>query len=110
MVGKEFRPSSFQPMERGYARDAVQVWYAGALLTRDAGSFELLPRSYARTARQVYYQGRVVAGADAESFAELETPSDEADAKDRNRSYMQGVRADAIANTAAADKARPRAR
>lgn len=103
-------PLSFQPMERGYARDAMQVWYAGALLTRDASSFELLPRSYARTARQVYYQGRVVAAADAESFAELDTPSDQADAKDRNRSYLQGVRADTIANTASADRARSRAR
>ncbi len=85
-------PASFQALERGYARDAAQVWYEGTPLTRDVAGFELLPRSYARTSKQVFYQGKPVAGADAASFSELEDPSEEADARDRNRRYLQGAR------------------
>jgi hypothetical protein len=90
-------PSSFRALERGYAADAGQVWYRGAPLTRDVASFTLLARSYARTSTQVFYDGRPIRGADAASFAELDTPNEQADARDKANNYLQGRRVDATA-------------
>jgi len=99
-------PTSFRALERGYAADAAQVWYRGAPLTRDVAGFALLPRSYARTSSQVFYDGRVVRGADAASFAELEPPTEQADARDKSTSYLQGRRVDPTATTASAVRSR----
>ena len=84
------QPASFTVLDSGYAADAGQVYYKGKPLTRDAGGFRVLGLGYARTGTHVYYDGQPVAGADPATFARLEPPTDDADAKDARRAYQRG--------------------
>ena len=89
-------PESFKVLDvGGYAADAAQVYYRGALVTKDVASFQPLERGYARTATRVYYDGKPVPGADAATFAALEQLTDTADAKDRSGTYKEGRRTQA---------------
>jgi len=89
---KGARPDSFTALDEGYATDAGQVYFRGAVLVTDASSFRLLQFGYAKTAAQVYYMGKAVARADATSFVTLERPTETADATDRNATYQLGRR------------------
>ena len=93
MQVKGAQPGSFAALEEGYAIDAAQVYYRGALLTKEVPSFKMLQYGYAKTATQVYYSGKPVAGADAGTFTTLDRVTETADAQDRGATYQQGRQA-----------------
>jgi hypothetical protein len=91
MLVKGALPESFKVLDiYGHAADASQAYYRGELVTKDVASFKVLDAGYAKTATHVYYTGKPIQGADAASFALLDPPSDETDAKDRSSAYKRG--------------------
>jgi DKNYY family protein len=99
--------ATFAALDTHYARDRTRVFH-GALEPGTGGkppvrrivelkgaradAFSLLDGGYAKTDTQVYHAGRLVPGADAASFAILESPTQAVDAKDRTHTYQQGRR------------------
>ncbi len=83
-------PVTFTALEPGYAVDAGQGYFRGKVLTREVASFRALSFGYAKSATEVFSEGERIAGADAPSFATLESPTDSADAKDARAEYQQG--------------------
>jgi len=86
-------PTSFTALEFGYAADSARVYFKGNPLTNDPASFRVLRLGYAVSKDAVFYDGVVVPGADASTFAMLDSPTDSADARDAKRGYRQGRRA-----------------
>lgn len=93
--------ASFQLLEpvsgvgvRGdYARDAHRVYHRAQVLTQDVVRFAVLGHGYARSATQVWHEGRLLAGADAASFAlTTAVPDVHIDATDVRAAYWLGER------------------
>jgi hypothetical protein len=93
-------PESFIAKDGGYATDARQAYHDGKVLTKDAANFQVLQFGYAKSSNAVYYQGQAIAGADAATFA-MQSPNEQADARDAQASYLQGKRTPAAQAKAA---------
>jgi hypothetical protein len=85
-------PGTFKSLGSGYAADDSLVFYRGVLVSKEAPTFQVLTMSYAKSASQVFYLGEAVKGADAPSFAVLDSLTETADAADRAATYQQGRR------------------
>jgi len=84
--------ATFVALDDGYAKDSRQVWHRGRLVSRAPGTLAVLPYDYARTATEVFHRGERVADADAASFAVLDPPTDDADARDARGAFRAGRR------------------
>ena len=84
--------ATFTAVEAGYAKDAMRVWYRGRLVSRASASFAVLPYDYAKTASEVFHRGERLRDADAPSFAVLDKPDDDADARDARGTFRAGMR------------------
>jgi hypothetical protein len=86
------QPESFSLLSGGYAADAGQVYFQGKVITRTTSAFTVLTFDYAKNSTEVFYRGESVAGADAATFAILDTVTDDADARDARHTYKHGQR------------------
>jgi hypothetical protein len=83
---------TFVALEAGYAKDARQVWHRGRVVSHAPATLAVLPYDYARTATEVFHRGTRMADADAASFAVLDAPTDDADARDTRGAFRAGRR------------------
>ena len=84
--------ATFVALDGGYAKDLRQVWHRGRVVSRAPGTLAVLPYDYARTATEVFHRGERLADADAASFAVLDAPTDDADARDARGAFRAGHR------------------